>query len=666
MWDKLPRLFFILAKIPNSLNFTDHLYNALVNANITTFLDDEEIETGKDLKPELEDAIKASRASIILLSKNYASSRWCLDELVIILEQHKNANHIVIPIFYHVEPTHVRKQESSFGDAMAEHKQRMEAIENVEERSKLAKKMEIWKKALREVADLKGQDAKGMQETKFIDEIVKDIYQRLGVLVRATSMPILYGMEYDIRKITSWLKDGSSHTVDIFAVLGLSGIGKTSLARHVHESHRHLFDRSSFIEGVNEKCSQQVDRLLHLQKQLADDISKPSPIQIHDVLKYTSLIENALARQKVFIVLDDIDSLKQLDALLGKKGFHPGSKVIITAKDVSLTEKYVPVDSIVQPKLTKLFLKGLDKEASLQLLSHHAFKGNGPKEGYGEVSENLTVYCQGHPLALKVLGEALHERDVAEWKECIEGLKEAPNFHLQKALQMSFDAGAEPEINLNYTETILKACGICTLQGITNLIDKCLLTIGYPNKLRMHQLLQEMGRDVARQESPDKPWRRSRLCRHEDSFKVLEQKKGTGKVKGLLLDMELLEKEKSCGSVELTTVALSKMYNLMLLNLNYVQLSGSYNNFPQKLRLLCMRGSPLKSIPLDMKMKNLVDLDMSYSNLEFFDLAYGNLQQTSKMQNIERQFANSGITAKARSREESEREENRSGLGRSS
>ncbi|CAI9269413.1 unnamed protein product [Lactuca saligna] len=142
-------------------SFTDHLHKALIDANITTFLDDEEIETGEDLKPELESAIKASRASIIILSKNYASSTWCLDELVLILEERMTSNHIVIPIFYHVEPTHVRKQQSSFGDAMAKHKQTMEVETDANKRSQWAQKMDRWNKALIEVGNLKGCDVKG-------------------------------------------------------------------------------------------------------------------------------------------------------------------------------------------------------------------------------------------------------------------------------------------------------------------------------------------------------------------------------------------------------------------------------------------------------------------------------------------------------------------------
>ncbi|CAH1440567.1 unnamed protein product [Lactuca virosa] len=153
-------IFLSFRGVDTRHGFTNHLYNALIHANITTFLDDEEIETGEDLKPELESAIKSSRASVIVLSKNYATSTWCLDELVLILEQRMKSSHVVVPIFYHVEPTDVRKQQSSFGDAMAKHRQRMEAETDANKRSKLAQKMEKWNKALIEVADLKGKDVK--------------------------------------------------------------------------------------------------------------------------------------------------------------------------------------------------------------------------------------------------------------------------------------------------------------------------------------------------------------------------------------------------------------------------------------------------------------------------------------------------------------------------
>lgn len=143
------------------LGFIDHLYQALLNENISTFLDEEEVETGEELKPELARAITSSRASIIVLSKTYAYSTWCLDELVMILEQRKASNHIVLPIFYNVMPTHIRKQESTFGEALFEHKQRIESEKDVEKKLQGARKLELWLKGLTEVANLKGKDANG-------------------------------------------------------------------------------------------------------------------------------------------------------------------------------------------------------------------------------------------------------------------------------------------------------------------------------------------------------------------------------------------------------------------------------------------------------------------------------------------------------------------------
>ncbi|KAI3697214.1 hypothetical protein L6452_30071 [Arctium lappa] len=641
-------VFLSFRGVDTRFSFTDHLHKALVNANITTFLDDEEIETGEeDLKPELETAIKASRASIIVLSQNYASSTWCLDELVLILEQRRNYGHIVIPVFYHVEPTDVRKQKSSFGEAMAKHKKRMETEINAEKRSQWDKKIELWKKTLSEVADLKGKNAKGRRETEFIEEIVKDINHRLG-LDLISDLPLLIGVDSLIKSITTWLKDGTSHTVDILTIDGISGIGKTSLAGYIYGLHRHEFDNSSFVQDISSRLEKKYNGIVDLQKQLCEDLSKRSLIQRHDVSACTSNIANTLASEKFFLVLDDIDSFEQLDSLLGSNDFHSGSKVIITTKEVSLIESCALFNMKVPPKHTNLLLKGLNMTDSLKLLCIHAFTCNNPKEGYEEVAKELVEYCGGHPLTLEVLGKLLRNQDVAYWEERLKRLKEANDSHINNVLRMSFDSlEYENDKNLfldvacffvgedrNYTETILKACGFHTLSGISNLIERCLLMTGPRNELTMHQLVQEMARDVIRQEAPDKPWKHSRLWCHEESFKVLKQKKGKGNILGLALDMKVLEKNKLQGSFELDIDALSKMHDLMLLQLNYVKFKGSCKNFPEELRSLCMHGFPLQYIPPDLPMKNLVALDMSYSTFESFDMSNSNLQRLGKTQKL--------------------------------
>ncbi|CAN6566556.1 unnamed protein product [Malus baccata var. baccata] len=153
--------------------FTDHLYTALNNAGFNTFRDDDELERGEDIKPGLQKAIQLSRASVVVFSKDYASSRWCLDELVLILERKRTtSNHVVLPVFYDVDPSDVRKQTGSIGKAFARY-----------EKTQSPKKVKGWREAVAEVADLAGmvlQNQADGYESKFIEKIVKVIGDKLG------------------------------------------------------------------------------------------------------------------------------------------------------------------------------------------------------------------------------------------------------------------------------------------------------------------------------------------------------------------------------------------------------------------------------------------------------------------------------------------------------
>ena len=131
-------------------NFTDHFYKALDNKKITTFID-HQLKRGEEISPSLLKAIEESRMSIIVFSENYASSRWCLDELVHILECRKSRQQIVWPVFYKVDPSHVRKQKSNFSNAFTKLKCKFE--DNQE-------KILTWTSALRDAANLSGHTFK--------------------------------------------------------------------------------------------------------------------------------------------------------------------------------------------------------------------------------------------------------------------------------------------------------------------------------------------------------------------------------------------------------------------------------------------------------------------------------------------------------------------------
>ncbi|PWA66992.1 NB-ARC domains-containing protein [Artemisia annua] len=87
-------------------NFMDHMFNDFKQKGIHAFRDDRELPKGEEISPQLYKAIEESRFLIVIFSKNYASSTWCLRELVKILEckQIENPKHEVRIIFYDAKP----------------------------------------------------------------------------------------------------------------------------------------------------------------------------------------------------------------------------------------------------------------------------------------------------------------------------------------------------------------------------------------------------------------------------------------------------------------------------------------------------------------------------------------------------------------------------------
>lgn len=120
-------------------NFLSHLLGEFNRKGINTFVDDQ-TRRSESIVPELVRAIRASRIGMVILTKNYASSSWCLDELLEIMKCRETAGQRVMTIFYDTNPSHVRKQGGDFGEAFErtcegkteDHKQRWRvALTNV-------------------------------------------------------------------------------------------------------------------------------------------------------------------------------------------------------------------------------------------------------------------------------------------------------------------------------------------------------------------------------------------------------------------------------------------------------------------------------------------------------------------------------------------------------
>ncbi|GMP39625.1 hypothetical protein CsSME_00010384 [Camellia sinensis var. sinensis] len=141
--------------------FSDHLYTALFGSGFRTFVEDDDDELiqrgGNTSKLELKRVlIKQSRSSIIVFSKDYVYSDSCLDELVMILEHKRESKHVVLPVFYDLDPSHVRKQMGIVEEAFSMHEARVDAGSDERKNKYESDKVEGWRAALREVADLAG------------------------------------------------------------------------------------------------------------------------------------------------------------------------------------------------------------------------------------------------------------------------------------------------------------------------------------------------------------------------------------------------------------------------------------------------------------------------------------------------------------------------------
>ncbi|XP_030946044.1 TMV resistance protein N-like [Quercus lobata] len=212
--------------------FTSHLHKTLCDKGFNTFIDNN-LQRGGEISIELLKTIVSSKVSIIVFSENYASSSWCLDELVKILECKKNIGQLVLPVFYNVDPSEVRGQKKGFGVALTEHEEKFK--DNID-------KVKNWRTALKEVGSLSGWHYKnGDTEAKFIQNIVENIPKctpvfvgkcLVGVKPRAKAVESLLSMELD--------------EVRIVVIHGLPGIGKITIAKAVYNRIANHFDGSSF------------------------------------------------------------------------------------------------------------------------------------------------------------------------------------------------------------------------------------------------------------------------------------------------------------------------------------------------------------------------------------------------------------------------------------
>ncbi|KAL1332647.1 hypothetical protein AAHE18_11G042600 [Arachis hypogaea] len=473
--------------------FTGYLYEALSRKGIKTFMDNENLRIGDSIGPNLLKAIEHSRISIVVFSENYAASKWCLDELVKILECRNEKNMLLFPIFYKVAPSDVRYQRNSYEKAMAAHELRYGCD---------SEKVKKWRSALFDVSQISGHVLREGYEYKFIQDIVCKADAKLLSSKQLHIDEDMVGLQFKVEEVKSLLDLKSSDSTSMLGIYGIGGIGKTTLAKALYNTICNQFEGACFLFDVR-KTSNQDKGQVHLQQTLLLELLEEGKIKFSSVEKGISILKDRLAGKKVLVVLDDVDNMEQLRALAGKcSWFGSGSRIIITTRNTYL------------------------------LIAHQ---------------------------------------------------------------------------RLEYVKRILDGCEFYTEDGLRILIDRSLITVE-DGHLRMHDLIQDMGRDVVKQEAPKDAAERSRLWLREDVLQVLTENRGSSKIEGIKLD---------CLEENLISRAFEEMKKLRILIVRNTSFSFSFGriHLPNQLRLLDWKGFPSKSFPPDFYPKKIAAFNLRCSPL---------------------------------------------------
>ncbi|KAL3726324.1 hypothetical protein ACJRO7_031244 [Eucalyptus globulus] len=514
--------------------FTDFLYVSLIDAGIRAYRDDEELRVGEEIGPELLQAIKQSRISIPIFSTRYASSKWCLKELVQMVECKKNMGQKIMPIFYDVEPSQVRHQTGGYEQAFIEHESKGRYSDET---------ISKWKAALSEVGALKGWDLHSMpnrHEGDFVKTLVKKVFGELkkGFVVLSDC---LVEVDNHVSEIMRTIGP-RTHETWIVGIHGMGGVGKTTLAKIIYNQLSPNFEHRCFLSNIRE--TSEVNGVEYLQNQLISDILKKErkDISIRNIDEGIEMIKDRLCGKRLLLLLDDIDKKNQLNVLMGKRNwFGEGSKVIITSRNKEVLN--VPqVDWTYE-------LKCMDPNKSLQLLSKHAFRSDRPLDDYLDISRKAVGIAGGLPIALEVIGSLLSCNRKEMWDVILKKLEKVPHEEVSSKLRISFEAlddrqkhifldmacffiGYDKEIAIymwDETEFFPE-------EALEVLQHMSLIKIDENNTLWMHDLIRDMGREISRQDSNMVTEKQTRVWNVDEALNLLMTKQEKEKVEALRLE----------------------------------------------------------------------------------------------------------------------------------